>query len=551
MAEKKEKLTLDPLQNLKDRLVAFVLKCRKRKSIIVPVSLIGLTTIAYLSYLGSGTEIFPKVDAGQMQVRLKMRPGTRIERTEDATKKVLSMIDSIAGKENIAITSAFVGLQPPTYAINPIYLYTSGPQEAVLKVNLTKESNLPLEQLKESIRHGVAKNMPELSLSFEPADLVDQVMSLGANNPIEIIIQGKNLSQSQEIAKKLKNILDKIDYLRDVQIGQPLEYPTLQINYDRIKMGQMDISVEKAGRSVLDATSSSRFIQPIYWLDNSSGNAYQVQVEYPQMHMNAVEKIEELPISNKDGKTVYLRDIASIKKINSIGEYDRINQQRYISLTANIYNKDLGTAVKDVNKNIKLLGSLPAGVKVYTRGQSEMLIQTIEELTIGLALAIFVVLLMLAAFFQSFKLAFTVLTVLPGALAGSILILYFTGNTINIQSFMGCIMALGVAIANAILLVSNAETIRREKFKYDMPAVTAASNRLRPILMTSLAMIVGMVPMAIGLSEGGKQTAPLAIAVIGGLVFSTISSLLIVPLVHDLLIGSKEQAGVSLFPEEK
>ncbi|MBN8838458.1 MAG: efflux RND transporter permease subunit [Sphingobacteriia bacterium] len=541
----------DNLKNIKSRLSNSIQKLSNAKAVLVPIVLLALLLLAWVGYKQSGTEIFPKVDAGQMQVRLRMPAGTRIERTEDATKKVLSLIDSLAGKTNVSITSAYIGLHGQSYAINPIFLYTSGPHEAVVKVNLTKNSGISLEQLKEQLRLIVNKSIPDLSLSFEPADLVDQVMSLGTNNPIEVVVQGKNLAQSREIADKLKASLTKISYLRDVQIAQPLDYPTIQINYDRTRMGQMNVSVEQAGKSVSDATSSSRLTQPVYWLDKASGNAYQVQVEYPQMQMNSAEQVEQVPVAKANDMSINLRDIAELKKGNSIGEYDRINQQRFITITANIDKQDLGTAVSDVNKSIKQLGELPTGVKVYLRGQSDMLTQTIGELSIGLLLAVFVILLMLAAFFQSFKLSLTVLGVLPGVLVGSILLIWITGNTLNIQSFMGCIMALGVAIANAILLISNAEAIRAEQNNnVSKIGAKAASNRFRPIVMTSLAMIAGMIPMAIGISEGGKQMAPLAIAVIGGLLFSTFMSLFFIPMMYDLVIGNKKSKTVSLFPDD-
>lgn len=539
------------LKKIKARLANIIQKRDRQKAVIVPVVLAVLLFAAWIGYKQSGREIFPKVDAGQLQVRLRMPAGTRIERTEDATKKVLSLIDSIAGKKNVAITSAFVGLQPPTYAINPIYLYTSGPQEAVVKINLVKNAGIRIEKLKEQLRVAVTKDVPGLMLSFEPADLVNQVMSLGSSNPIEVVIQGKNIPQSREIADKLKQSLLSIDYLRDIQIAQPLDYPTLQINYDRTRLGQMNLSVDAAGKSVLDATSSSRLTQPVYWLDKASGNAYQVQVEYPQMAMNSAEQIEQVPVGRVNDEAVHLRDVADIKKGNSIGEYDRINQQRFITITANTYHKDLGTAIDEVNKRIKQLGELPAGVKVYLRGQSDMLMQTTTELSTGLLLAILVIMLMLAAFFQSFKLSLTILSVLPGVLAGSFLLLWITGNTLNIQSFMGCIMALGVAVANAILLVSNAETLRLQQNDNRNAGASAAANRFRPIVMTSLAMIAGMIPMAIGLGEGGQQTAPLAIAVIGGLLFSTFISLLVLPMLYQLVTGDKKTRSLSLDPEDE
>jgi multidrug efflux pump subunit AcrB len=539
------------LSRLKQRLSDSINKTSKKSNIIIPVVIIVLLTIAYMGYKKAGTEIFPKVDAGQMQMRIRMPVGTRIERTEDATKKILTIVGSIVGKTNIAISSAYVGLHPPTYAITPIFLYTSGPHEAVLKINLKRNSGISIDKLREELRSTVTKEIPGILISFEPADLVSQVMSLGANNPIEVVVQGKNLSQTREVAEKLKQSLHEISYLRDVQIAQPLDYPTIQINYDRTRIGLMDLSIDQAGKSITEGTSSSRLIQPVYWLDRGSGTSYQVQVEYPQLIMNTPDQIEQIPVGKNDNNTIYLRDIADLKKGNSIGEYDRINQQRFITVTANIQRKDLGSAITDVNKEIKNLGNLPQGTKVYLRGQSEVLTDTINELSIGLLLAVLVIGLMLAAYFQSFKLSITVLSVFPGVIAGSLFLIWFTGNTLNIQSFMGSIMAIGVAVSNAILLVSNAELLRSQQINTDSIGSLAARNRLRPILMTSFAMIAGMLPMSLGLGESGKQTAALGIAVIGGLLFSTFISLWLVPLVYDKIIGRKKIPKVSLDPNDE
>lgn len=539
------------MEKLKLRLSKDIERSARASSLLVPLVVLLLLLLAYIGYKQAGTEIFPKVDAGQMQLRLRMPPGTRIERTETATIRVLQLIAEAAGKDNVAITSSFVGLQPPTYAINPIFLYTSGPQEAVIKVNLRKGSGISIENLKETLRSSIPKDIPGAVLSFEPADLVDQVMSLGASNPVEIVVQGKNLAQSRRLADKLKQSLNNISYLRDLQLAQPLDYPTMQINYDRIRIGQIGLSVDQAGRSVVEGTSSSRLTQPVYWLDNASGNAYQVQLEYPQFAMNNPEQVNQIPVGKAGDNTVYLRDIADWKTTNSVGEYDRINQQRFITLTANIYKKDLGSAVTDINKAIKKLGELPQGVKVYLRGQSDILNETTRELSTGLLLAIIVIALMLTAYFQSFRLSLTVLSVLPGVLAGSMLLLWMTGNTLNIQSFMGCIMAVGVAVANSILVVANAETIRSRQGTNIPIGARAAQNRLRPILMTSFAMIAGMIPMSLGLGESGKQTGPLGIAVIGGLLFSTFISLWLVPLVYDLLRGNKKAVNVSLDPSDE
>lgn len=519
--------------------------------IFAPLFLVLALVVALVCYHFIGTEIFPKVDAGQFQVRLRLPTGTRIERTEAATKDVLKIIDKIAGKDNIEITSSFAGLQPQTYAINSIFLWTSGPHEALMKVKFKNNSGIRLEKFKEQLRDSIKKELPSALISFEPADLVDQVMSLGTNTPLEIAVQGKNLAQGREYAEKVKKQLEKISYLRDVQYGLPLDYPSLQINYDRVRAGQMGISLEQAAKSVLAGTSSSRLTQPIYWLDKAAGNAYQVQVEYPQFRMNSPEQIEQIPIDGKGDQNIYLRDVADWKKMNTVGEYDRLNQQRYITITANLNNKDLGSAIKDANKAIKNIGEIPHGMKIYLRGQTEILNQTMSELGIGLILAIVIIFLLLATNFQSFNLSWSILSTVPAVIAGSFLLLLLTGKTLNIQSFMGTIMAIGVSVSNAILLITNAEYLRKQNVLNINAGLEAATNRLRPILMTSIAMIAGMIPMAIGLGEGAEQTAPLAIAVIGGLLFSTITTLFILPVVYSNVTGKKQYVSASLDPDDE
>jgi len=534
---------------IKQRFGNFSLRLYKSGKVLAPVYLAAAIVFAFLIYRSAGTEIFPKVDAGQFQMRLRMPTGTRIERTEQATKDVLKLIDSVAGEGNIEITSSYVGLQAPTYAINSIFLWTSGPHESVMKVNL-KRGAVRLEEFKEKLRSEIRKYNAGISISFEPADLVDQVMSLGANTPIEVAVQGKNLAQGRLYAEKIKTELEKIPCLRDIQFGLPLDYPSLQINYDRIRTGQMGLTIDDASRSVLAGTSSSRLTTPVYWLDNASGNAYQVQVEYPQFLMNSAEQVEQIPVSSSNGKTVYLRDISDWKKMNTIGEYDRLNQQRYITVTANIHEQDLGRAVREVNKVIGNIGELPTGMKIYLRGQAELLDQTLNELSQGLLLAIVVIFLLLATNFQSFQLALTIVSTIPAVILGAFLMVWITGNTLNIQSFMGSIMAIGVAVANAILLVTNAESIRKQGGAENV-GLEAAKNRLRPILMASLAMIAGMIPMAIGLGQGGQQTAPLGIAVIGGLLFSIITTLFILPMIYNTVAGRRKFVSASLDPDDQ
>jgi multidrug efflux pump subunit AcrB len=500
------------------------------------------------TFFVTGVDIFPKTDAGQAQVRLRMKPGTRLERTEEATQKLLQIAGDIVGKENIAISSAFVGTQPSSYPVNLIHLWTNGPHESVTKINLTKDAGYPIEQFKEELRKHVKEQMPEAKLSFEPGDMVDQVLNLGSTNPIELAIVGKDLKSSTQIALQLEERLKDISYLRDVQIATPMDYPGLKINIDRVKSGQLGVTVKDIAQSMVTATSSSRFTTPNYWRDPVSGNAYQVQVEYPQHQMNSAQEIEMIPIVNKTDKKLYLGDVASWSRVATPGEYDRLNQQRFITLTANIHDIDLGGAVKGVNQAIAGLGQLPQGVKIIQRGQVELLSQTMGELQNGLLIAIAVIFLMLAANFQSFRVSVATLSIVPAVMLGSFLLLLITGYTLNIQSYMGAIMAIGVAIANAILYITNAEDLRKAGNKEAHKI--AASNRIRPILMTSFAMVAGMLPMALGIGEGGDQIAPLGVAVIGGLLFSMITTLLFLPMVYQALVGNRDYKSRSLNPND-
>jgi multidrug efflux pump subunit AcrB len=497
-----------------------------------------------------GTDIFPTVDAGQLQLRLRAPTGTRVERTEDITLKALDAIRAEAGPDNIAITLAFVGAQPASYPINSIHLWTSGPQEAVLLVALKPDSHIHLAEFKERLRKKLPNVLPGTSISFEAGDIVSRVMNFGAPTPIEVGMNGPNLAANRAFAEKVKAEMEKISALRDVQFGQPLDYPTVDIKVDRQRAGQLGVTVQQVGRSLVVATSSSRFVQPNYWLDTSTGTAYQVQVEIPQSEMNSIEAVESIPVMPDGAPRPMLGDVAQVSYGNMPGEYDRYNQQRMITITANTAGKDLGSAAQELEAAVKRAGDPPRGVSVNIRGQIPPMRQTLFGLEIGIAVAIVVIFLMLAANFQSMRVAFVSIATLPAVIAGVALALWITGTTLNVQSFMGAIMAIGVSVANAILLVTFAEAARRDGLSADEAAVAGASSRLRPILMTSLAMIAGMIPLALALGEGGEQTAPLGRAVIGGLSASTIAVLTILPLTFAVVQRRASRASASVHPDD-
>jgi len=524
---------------------------RLRDSYILVSTVFVVVTIGlvWLLFRLTGTALFPGTDSGQAQVRLRLPVGTRFERTEDATRKLLSLADSIAGKGHTEITSAFIGTQPTSYPVNYIYLWTSGPNESVTKIKL-KPGTIPIAGFRERLRAAVATSMPGVKISFEPGDIVEQVLNLGSNNPVEIAVVNRNLDEGKKTAQKLLQKLAGISGLRDLQIATPLDYPAIKLDVDRVRAGQLGISGDQVARSTVAATSSSRFTSPSYWLDRTTGTAYQVQVQYPSYRMNSTAQLEAIPVSSgNDGRTHYLNELATWKHITVPGEYDRLNQQRYITITANIQPEDRGSVFKQVRGAIADMGKLPAGARILLRGQSDLLDQTLQSLQFGLIVAIVVIFLAMAIYFQSFRVAVVTLSVIPAVVAGALLLLYLTGNTLNIQSYMGTIMAVGVAIANAVLFITNAEQLR--KTGATAFQMTAAGNRLRPILMTSTAMIAGMIPMALGLTEGGDQTAPLGMAVIGGLVFSAVSVLFFLPHVYQWVAGRKVYASISLFPDDK
>jgi multidrug efflux pump subunit AcrB len=310
------------------------------------------------------------------------------------------------------------------------------------------------------------------------------------------------------------------------------------------------VTVEEIARSLVTATSSSRFVVPNYWPDPKTGIGYQVQVEVPYQVMNSVEQIKTIPIQHSGGPSLLLRDVADVRRGTMPGEYDRYNMKRSLTLTANIVGEDLGRASARVSRALERAGTPPKGMMVDVRGQITPMWEILNGLSIGLLRSVAVIVLLLTANFQSIRLALVSVATTPAVIAGVAVALWLTGTTINLQSFMGSIMAIGVAVANAILLVTFAERSRLAGASAREAAVRGARDRLRPILMTSLAMMAGMMPMAIGFGEGGDQTAPLGRAVIGGLLASTFATLLILPAVFALVMAGASRRSPSLSPTD-
>ena len=496
------------------------------------------------------TEIFPTVDAGQFQLRLRAPTGTRIEKTELVALQTMDVIKREVGPENVQITMGYIGIQPPNYPINTIYLFTSGPHEAVLLVALKPAARIHGEELKEDLRRKFAKELPGIAFSFEAGDIVSQVMSFGSPTPIEVAVQGPTIAADRSYAEKIRVQLAKIPELRDLQYAQPLDYPTVNIAVNRDRAGQFGISMADAARSLVAATSSSRFTDQNFWRDPVSGNGFQIQVEIPQNKIASIQDLQNVPLMKDGTARPLLGDVADVKFGSTAGEVDRYNMQRVVSFTANIHGKALGDVSREVQEALQRVGNPPRGVTVAMRGQAPPLEETIKGLRRGLLLSIAVIFLLLAANFQSFRLAIAVLSAIPAVVCGVIVMLLLTGTTLNVQSFMGAIMAIGVAVANSILLVTFSEMSRHDGASNLEAALEGGRSRLRAILMTAVAMIAGMTPMALGIGEGAEQTAPLGRAVIGGLAASTLATLIVLPSVYALLQKRASTVSPSLDPND-
>ncbi len=494
-----------------------------------------------------GTELFPDADAPLLRVRLRAPAGTRIEETERIVLHALQLIRHDAGDNHVELTSDFMGVVPSSYPVDLIHLFTSGPQEAIIQIALQPDTPRG-EALRERIRTDFQRELPDCQLSFEPADIVSQVMSFGSPTPIEVAIQGPSLGDDYRYAQKVRAQLAKLGFLRDLQFAQEYNYPTLDININRERAGQFGLTMSDVVRSVVPATSSSRFTEPNYWRDPNSGNAFQIQVELPQNRMQSADELGALPVMPSGRSEPRLDNIAVLKPGTMPGLIERYNGQHIVSLTANIHGITLGEAAPRLQKALGVAGAPPRSAKIVMKGEIPALVQTISGLRTGLLLAVVVIFLLLSANFQSMRLALAIVLTVPAVLCGVVLMLWITHTTLNIQSFMGAIMATGISVANSILVVTFAERFRHDNLPVADAALEGASSRLRAILMTAAAMICGMVPMAIGFLEGGSQSAPLGRAVIGGLLLSTFATLTILPSIYAILQGRASLTSPSLNP---
>jgi multidrug efflux pump subunit AcrB len=559
-------------ERLQGRYAVALRALMKRRSVLIPGYAIVAVLVLWLVCGQVGREIAPNVDAGQFQMRIRAPVGTRLRDNEQLTRQVLLVIKEVLGPENVDISVAYVGVTAPTYTVNAIYLWTGGTDQGVMRIALRKDSGLRIAEVKERLRRELperlgpwlrqrleamgyttaeaAERAGQLRFSFEPADVVNQVMSFGSPTPIEVVVASKNLDAARAYAAKVYAEMERIPSIRDLQYGQVMDYPRIKVEVDRERAGFAGVTMSQAATAMIAATSSSRYVVPVFWTDPKTGIGYQVQLEVPPQRINSENQVGMIPVKRLEEGQLLLRDVARIERGTMPEEYDRLNQMRYVSLAANIEGEDLGRVSDHIDEALAAAGEPPRGARVEVRGQVLPMRQMFRGLAVGLGLAVVVICLLLMAYFQSFRLALVATTTAPAVVAGVAVALYVTGTTLNIESFMGAIMAIGVSVANAILLVTFAERARRRNGNAVRAAIRGGRERLRPILMTSCAMIAGMTPLALGLGEGGEQTAPLGRAVIGGLAASTLTTLLVLPAVFATVFGTSKSRSSSLHPAD-
>ncbi len=496
-----------------------------------------------------GLDFFPAVDAGQMRLHYRAPIGTRLEETERQVARLEQRIHDIVPAEELSTINSNIGM-PISYNQAFVQTDNTGSQDADILIAL-RPKHRPTGRYMERIRRELPDEFPGSTLYFQPADIVSQVLNFGLTAPIDVQVDGPNVEASYAVARRLLAKIRAIPGATDVRIPQVLSYPALRVDVDRARAAQIGISERDVANNLLVSLASSTLVAPSFWINPKNNVNYPVVVQTPLRQIDSVPSLLGMPLGRgaalvsssaptpgeaEVAGASYLGAVASLRPASNLAMINHVSVQRVIDVQASAGGRDLGGVTRDIQKAIASVGELPGATRITLRGQSESMFAAFGRLGLGLILAIALVYLLLVVLFQSFLDPFIILVAVPGALVGILWMLAATGTTLNVESFMGAIMAVGIATSNSILLVSAANDVRVQGgIPVLEAAIEAGKMRLRPVLMTALAMILGMVPMALALGEGGEQNAPLGRAVIGGLLVATFVTLFIVPAVYTLL----------------
>jgi CzcA family heavy metal efflux pump len=488
-----------------------------------------------------GEDFFPRVDAGMMRLHVRATTGTRIEDTEWTVDRIERSFRKIIPSGELESISDNIGL-PLFYDLAFYQTDSIGGQDADIMIQL-KPLHKPTAMYENRIRRGLAREFPDVNSYFQAADIIAQVLNFGLSAAIDVQVSGYNLDSDNMIAHRLLRQMRSIPGVADLRIGEPLDYPAFKVEVDRNKALELGITENQVASSLLTTLAGNSLIQPTFWLDRNNGVNYFVISQAPEHLVNSVAALDNIPLSTpgasglNGNKPQLLSNVAAINRSVDPAVIEHYTIQRVMDVDCAVSGRDLGSTSADVQRAIAGLGKLPPGTKVFVRGQSEAMRESFKTLGEGVILAIILVYLLMVANFQSWREPLIIMMAVPGALAGVLWMLVLTGTTINVESMMGAIMAVGVGVANGNLLIVFANDRREEGRDAVAAAIEAGATRLRPILMTALAMVLGMLPMALAVGEGSEQNAPLGRAVIGGLLFATLMTLFVVPAVYAIFSG--------------
>jgi multidrug efflux pump subunit AcrB len=473
-----------------------------------------------------------------MKMHLRAPAGTRIEQTEVVVDNVERAVRRIIPAGEIDQISDNIGLPGFAYVLAYYQTDSIGPQDADILISL-KPGHHPTEGYEDQIRQTIENEFPGVLVYFQAADIVSQVLNFGLSAPIDAQISGQKLDQNYDMGRRLEDSMRGIPGLTDVRIAQVLDYPTLLVNVDRSKALELGVDQRTVAADLLTSLATNAILAPNYWLDPKNGVNYSVLEQVPQHMIDSVQALGSTPLSpaGLDGAASppqLLSNIATVREEVEPAVVNHADVQRVIDVDCGVEGRDLGSASAAVERAISKLGQLPPGMRITVRGQSQAMHESFSSLELGIVLAIILVYLLMVANFQSWLEPLVIMMAVPGALAGVLWMLALTGTTINVESLMGAIMAIGVGVANGNLIVIFANELREQGYSPVAAAIEAGRTRLRPVVMTALAMILGMLPMALAFGEGGEQNAPLGRAVIGGLIVATLMTLFVVPAVYSI-----------------
>jgi multidrug efflux pump subunit AcrB len=515
--------------------------CIARRGIFIPLFLLACAATFFLvPWLGQ--DFFPSTDAGRFNLHMRTKTATRIEESARISSDVETAIRRIVPANEIASLINNIGL--PYSSINMSYSTSApiGTMDTDILVTLTEDHH-PTDQYIRELRERLPREFPGVLFYFTPADIVTQILNFGLPAPIDIQVASQDSEASREFATNLLAQLKSVPGTADLRVHQPFDQPKIHINVDRTKAAESGFTQLDVANSALISLSGSSQTQPEFWLDPRSGVSYNVVTQQPQFALSSLSDLRNIPIapsgapaSGSATKPEILGDVATMSRGSGLAVVSHYNIRRVVDIFGSVQDRDLGAVGREMTKIVDAnRKNLPRGMTVLVRGQYETMQSSFTGLLGGLALAIVLVYALIVVNFQSWLDPFIIITALPAALAGIVLFLFATHTTVSVPALMGSIMSVGVATSNSILVVAFAKEKLQEGETPDQAALDAGFVRFRPVLMTALAMIIGMVPMALGLGEGGEQNAPLGRAVIGGLIFETAATLFFVPTVFSLM----------------